>query len=138
MVTVNPDPHEAGYRYSPTKYLTAIFTSQAEMSPVVDDLADANLNEELQVFVGNEGVERLDVSGKNHGVMTRLYRDMEQFFTDETDHLRKTELALKAGGFAIAVLTGDDEAKKARAVAILKSHQANEICYWGRWATERM
>jgi hypothetical protein len=139
MVTVNPDPHAKGYRFSPHRYVTAVFRSREELGAVIEDLNDASFeDEEIEVFVGDEGVEKLDVAGKKHGVVVRLLRNLEEFFTDATDHLERTDDALRHGGCAVDVFTAGDPEKKARAARIMKTHHAHEVFYWGRWIIEKL
>jgi hypothetical protein len=119
--------------------VTSIFQSRDELKRVLKDLTDADFHkDEVELFVGDEGVEKLDVTGKNHGIVTRLLRNMEQFFTDETDHLARTDRALRHGGFAIDVFTAGDSEKKAKAARIMKAHGAREVYYWGRWVIEEL
>ncbi len=139
MVTLNPDPHAKGYRFSPHRYVTAMFHSTDRLTPVLDELTACCFeDDEIEVFVGDEGVEKLDVTGKNHGIVVRLLRDMEEFFTDETDHLKHTDHALRQGGCAVDVYTRGDPDKKMLAARIMKDHGAHEVCYWGRWVIEKL
>ena len=41
MIRVNPDPHEHGYQYEPTRAVTAIFPTGRATDGVLDRLADA-------------------------------------------------------------------------------------------------
>jgi hypothetical protein len=139
MVNINPDPHAKGYRYSPHRCVTSIFESRDELKRVLEDLTVADFHKnEVEVFVGDDGVEKLDVTAKNHGIVARLLRNVEQFFTDETDHLLRTERALRRGGFSIDVFTSGNVEKKAMAARIMKAHGAREVYYWGRWFIEEL
>lgn len=139
MVTLNPDPHAQGYRFSPHRYVTAIFETRDELIPVIEDLTRNGFDDDqIEVFVGDEGAHKLDVTGKNHGIVVRLLRNMEEFFTDETDHLARTDETIRQGGFAVEVFTGGDLEKKADAARILKAHDALEVFYWGRWVIEKL
>jgi hypothetical protein len=139
MVTINPDPHEKGYRYSPHRYVTAIFESRDALGRILKDLSDADFHkDQVEVFVGDDGAEKLDVTGKKYGIVTRFLRHMEEFFTDETDHLIKTDRALRHGGLAIEVFTWGNVEKKAEAARIMKAHGAHEVYYWGRWVIEKL
>jgi hypothetical protein len=139
MVTINPDPHVKGYRYSPHRHVTAIFESRNALRPLLKDLQGAGFEKnQVEVFVGDEGVEKLDVTGKNKSILVRFLRDMEEFFTDETDHLMRTDRALRRGGFAIEVFTSGNAEKKAESARILKANGAREVYYWGRWVVEEL
>ena len=53
------------------------------------------------------------------------------FHSYETWVFDQAEKVLWAGGVVVAAMTGGDEARKDRAVAVLKSHGGQGVRYWG-------
>jgi hypothetical protein len=49
------------------------------------------------MLCGPEGARRLDVSGKAHGLLARLYRFIEEYGDVEQSHLKRYEQELLAG-----------------------------------------
>ena len=136
---VNLDPHEKGYRFTPLHHVTAIFESRDPVRAVLKSLNDAGFTaEEIEVFVGAAGAEKLDLSGEHHGVMVHALRALETFVADETELHQQVDQALRRGCTAVNVFTADDEEKKQRAAEILKAFNASDVCYWGRWGNERL
>jgi hypothetical protein len=136
---VNPDPHVKGYRFSPLHRVTAIFRSRDHLDAVLQALHAAGFPDQaIEVFVGEAGAERLDLSGKHHGVVVRFLRTLEWLFADETELFQQIDHALRNGGMVLDVFTRGLEEKKQRAAEILKAHDAHEVYYWGRWAIERL
>jgi hypothetical protein len=136
---VNPDPHEKGYRFTPLHRVTAIFESCDAVRGALKSLHDSGFTaEEIEVFIGEVGAEKLDLSGERHGAMVHVLRVLETFVADETELHQQVDQALRRGCTAINVFTADDEEKKQRAAEILKAYNASEVCYWGQWGNERL
>ncbi len=136
---VNPDPHAQGYRFTPTHRVTAIFESCDPVGGALQSLHESGFTaEEIEVFVGKAGAEKLDLSGEHHGVMVQALRVLETFVADETELHRQVDQALRRGCSAINVFTSSDDEKKRRAAEILKACNASEVCYWGQWDNERL
>ena len=74
----------------------------------------------------------LDLKGDRHGPWVRFRRDLERTLQPyEAWVFDQGEEALRSGGVIVAVTTGGDRARKARAVEILKSHGGRGVRYWG-------
>jgi hypothetical protein len=139
MVAINPDPHAEGYKFSPIHCVVGIFRPADTFTEVANRLQEAGFaDEEIAVFVGEEGIRKLDSSGERHGIVTSVLRDLQQFLTDETDLLVKVDEAIAQGGCAIKVYTRGEEAKKECAAQILKEFNSDEISYWGHLVTEKL
>jgi hypothetical protein len=135
---VNPDPHKKGYRFVPTKRMTAVFASPAELPEVRNDLRSAGFaDKDIEIFVGKEGAEQFDVSGEHHGPVVSLLRQFQLATADEENLYKEFDEIVRGGGAAIDILTGDDDERKERAAQILKQHHAHDVCYWGRWTVEQ-
>jgi hypothetical protein len=71
----------------------------------------------IDVFVGEEGANMLDLTGERHGPMTRRLRDVEPLLILIADSFRQADAALRAGGTAVAVvLDGKESLKEPRPV----------------------
>lgn len=137
MITVNPDFHTHGYVYIPTRAVTAFFRPGQDIEALLGDLAEAGLSEgEVDVFTGNQGLDRFDPMGRGHGLWVRLMRSLEETFSDYAGEFRQAEQILQAGGTVVVVDTAKDEEKKARAGEILKAHHGEDVIYWGPWVIE--
>lgn len=139
MSPVNPDPHAAGYKYEPTHAVTAEFPSGVDVPALQRALAAAGFGaDEVQVFQGAAGADRLDLHGDRHGGWAHFRRTLERIFADETVVFDRAEEILRSGGAVVAAFTGGDAARKARAAEVLKSHGGQEVRYWGEWVIERL
>ena len=137
MVAINPDPHAQGYQHSPIGSITAVFDSSNAVATAIESLLKAGfIDENIKVFVGEEGAEKLDVAGKKHGVMVRIMRNINEILADETKLQKNTDAILRNGGAMIDVVTEGDAAKNKRVAQILKSHGAHDACYWGQLSVE--
>src|SRR6266508_4348792 len=123
MIKYNQDPHKEGYALGPTHHVTAVFETSDNMAAVVQALNRAGFkDEEVEVFAGKEGAEKLDFAGKRHGILARLRRSLEMIYADETDMLRKIDMLLRRGGMAVIVRVDTDEDKKKRAAEACKNN----------------
>ena len=139
MIRINPDPHAYGYKYEPTRAVTAIFPTTRDTTGVLRALTDAGLDQgRIDVFTGTEGADRLDPEGKHHGPWVRFRRFLTGQFDEGREVLHKEEEALRAGGAVVEVFTDGEQAQRARAVDILKAAGGTDVMYWGRLMTEYM
>jgi hypothetical protein len=140
MIRVNPNPHADGYVFIPTNRITAAFSSPAGAQSSIEALramgfAAANID----MFVGVEGAEALDLSGEAHGVGVRRIRNLEALLMAEDHETHQAaDSTLKTGGAALAILMDGKEDEKARVAAVLRSHGAALIRYWKRWSIENL
>jgi len=137
MVSINPDPHASGYKFSPTYHVTAIFDNVNSLPAVLEDLREAGIEEEdVEVYVGDEGAQRLDNRGKRHGVIVRALHDLVMLLSDETAIQAKFVKAIQAGGHVVSIDTDGDAAKKSIAMATLATSGGKDVSYWGAMAVE--
>ncbi|HEY0875382.1 MAG TPA: hypothetical protein VGD94_18040 [Vicinamibacterales bacterium] len=139
MPEVNPDPHESGYAFIPVNRVTSLFASRDDARRVVEELAKLGYTgDRIEVFVGETGAERLDLSGEAHGTAVRRLRNLEALLVPETgETLRRADEELRAGGVFVAVRLDDDEGKEEVAAAFRK-HRGSVIRYWSRWVVESL
>ncbi len=139
MSQINPDPHAKGYVSEPTHAVTAFFAPGVDARALQNVLIGAGFAPDLvQVFQGKAGAAQLDVEGERHGGWIHFRRALELALADETADLERAEEVLLSGGVVVAVFTGGDAARKARAAEVLKAHGGQEVRYWGEWVIERL
>jgi hypothetical protein len=139
MPRTNPDPHEAGYVYQPTRAVTAFFPADRGVQAMLGALSQAGFaGEDVDVFSGEQGAERLDLTGEKHGAWVRFRRELEGTFADEAEVYQRAEQVLRSGGSLVAVLTDGGAAQKEAAAGVLKVHSGEEVTYWGDAVIERL
>lgn len=137
MVTMNPAQAHKGV-YSPVLRVTAIYKTRDALHTIIDSLRQVGFAEqEIEVFVGQEAAEALDLTGKNLGAVVRFLHDLKMTLSDETETHKQLDEALRNGGMSINVLTGSEGQNKQRAVQILKAHEPQDVRYWGHWSIVR-
>lgn len=116
--------------------IVALMNDADEVVSAIDDLVQAGFaHDEIFVLSGPKGAERLDPSGRHHGLRRRLYRFVERF-GGEREHLERYAEHMAAGGFSIAVPA--DENRKDEAARILGSHGAHGMTHYGKGHWERL
>jgi hypothetical protein len=139
MIRINPDPHEHGYQYEPTRAVTAIFPAPGDTAGVLNALTAAALDQRrVFVFTGPEGADRLDPEGRHHGPWVRFRRFLSGQFDEGREVLHHEEQALRAGGTVVEVFTSGEPAQKEQAANALKAAGGMDVMYWGRLMAEYM
>jgi len=133
---VNPDPHAEGFQLQPTNHVTAIIDNLGDVLSAIGDLTQAGFSDnDLSVFIGRDGLAKLDLRGENHGILGRIVRAADSL-TSNQEANQEAEAALKGGSAYITVLTDGGEDQKRTAERILKAHHANTVRYYGQWTVE--
>ena len=66
---VNPDPHEKGFTPQPISSVTAIIDELDDLLAALESLQQSGFSEEkVSVFMGAEGLTKLDLHGEKHGI----------------------------------------------------------------------
>jgi hypothetical protein len=137
MIRYNPDPHAKRYAYVPKEAVTAIFPPGQECDAALRELTDSGFaNDNLDVYKGSEGADKLDMEGLHHGFWVRMMRRLEDMFTDDAYLFHKTDHALREGSTLVAVPTHGKEVERRQALDILKKNGGTDPVYWGKWVTE--
>src|SRR6185503_1700255 len=104
MPDINPNPHEYGYVFIPINRITALFASENDLREAVKELFSAGFApENLDIFVGEQGADALDLTGEGHGTVTRRVRNFEALMVQVAgDSHQRADEALRAGGAAVA------------------------------------
>jgi hypothetical protein len=108
------------------------------VSGAVDALKAAGFSEgKMLVLAGEEGVERIDPTGKRHGWRGRVIRAVQVLGSEREETERKVQ-ELRAGHFLIGVWEVVNEEQKTRAHDALAAHGAHSIHYHSRWTTHAL
>ena len=130
MAEINIDPYKEGDPLGPTGRVTAIFDAIDDLKAALPDLSKAGFHgSDCAVFIGEQGSLLLDKSGEHRDIVG--LRIFQNAVCDEGVLFEQFEATLAKGGAIVAVLTNDNEEKKNSVTAILKSHRARKINYWG-------
>jgi len=133
---VNPDPHADGFQLQPTNRITAIVDSLDDVLTAVECLKQAGFSDEdLAVFIGRDGLAKLDLHGEGHGILGRVVRAADSLTSNQQAN-QEAENALNAGHIYVTVLTDGSDEQKTTAERVLKAHNANNCRYYGRWTVE--
>src|ERR1039458_4745541 len=98
-VSVNPDPHAEGFTPQPIYNVTAVFDDLHDVISAVRSLKQYGFTDECtSVFIGKEGLSRLDLHGEDHGVLARVTRALESPPAKDRP-TRNPEPPLKKGRF---------------------------------------
>lgn len=137
MPNVNPEPAGKG-KYDPVGRVTAVYGTCDNLRSIIQSLNEAGFTDkEIDVFIGDEGADKLDLKKNQVGAIVRFLRELEMSLSDESEIHKLIDENLRSGGMVLNVLAGNDDQKKARAAQILKAHNAHDVRYWGRWSIER-
>ena len=121
---------------SPDDFLTyrpntviALFDDPDSVQEAIGDLHERGISrEDMHVLCGSEGAERLDVTGRHHGLRGRIYRLVEHVLGDEHQLLHEHSDHLARGGYGLAV--GADEQSRYAVSDILGRHGGHDAAYF--------
>ena len=137
-IKVNPDPHADGFTPQPIRSVTARVDDLGDLIAAIRALEAAGFSEDdTPVFIGEEGLSKLDLHGENHGMLARAVRALESLTAEERANL-ECETALKEGCLFVCVSTDGSDKQKATVDQILKDHNARNLRFFGRWTVERL
>jgi hypothetical protein len=124
-----PEPPE-GLLKAPENSVVAHLDGPDNAQAAIEELtADGFQRDQIYVLCGAKGAERLDVSGRHHGLRGRVYRLIE-WMGDEKGLLLRSRDHLAAGGLVMAVPA--DDSRKAAAASILGRHGGHDMVHFGR------
>jgi predicted RNase H-like nuclease (RuvC/YqgF family) len=135
---VNPDPHADGFKPQPTSSITAILDRIDDACAAVQALEQAGSStEQISLFIGQEGLQKLDLHGERHGTLARVVRALETLTAEDWAN-RDTEAALNEGRIYLVVSTDGSDQQNANVESILKAHHAHTLRIVGTWAIQRL
>lgn len=77
-MNVNPDPHVEGFKPQPTFNVTAVFDTLDDVLQAILSLQKHGFTDEaVSVYLGKDGLAKLDLHGEAHGLLARLVRRLE-------------------------------------------------------------
>jgi hypothetical protein len=121
----------------PTNSLVAVFDNAEDLAGALRALNLAGYVEnDVDVLSGHEGAKRLDITGREHGLLARIYRIMESAAL-ESKNLREFAQELEAGHFVVVVRTTDKEERN-DLWSILHVHGGHRATFYGRWIIEKI
>ena len=141
MVNVNQDPHVEGRHYSvfdSINRVTGLFAKLTDARAAIDDLRRFGFgDDQVEVFVGEKGMKRIDLEGEYHGPRLRTLRKWERIAADEKEINDRYEAGLERGDALVAVLTDGGEEQRRKAIDSMKAHAAEQLYFWGLWTIDR-
>ena len=115
---------------TPSHRVIGVLPGPDEATASVLQLSEAGFaQEEIHAICGEEGVRRLDPSGKHHGLRGRLIRAVENV-TAADDTLFEYADELAAGAVIVSVPALDDD-MQSRAAHVLREHGATKMRFFG-------
>ena len=124
-----PEPPEGLVRPDVDSVFAFLDEPDAVQAAMEELVAEGFDRESIYVLCGPKGAERLDVSGRQHGLRGRVYRLLE-WMGDEKGLLFDARDHLSAGGLVMSVHADDEE--KAAVARVLTAHGARHIHHFGR------
>ena len=108
--------------------VTGLVDSEDEAMATVRALeADGVATDDIDIFVGEQGARSLDLSGREHGRVTRLLRKLEAAVGDESAPNSRIDEALRRGATLLAVKVHNRRSdEKARTLRVLKDPRARD------------
>lgn len=135
--SVNPNPN-ADESSALVNAMTATFDTVNDLRVAVADLNRMGLGaDHISVFFGKEGYEGLDPLGTQQSLGMRVVRAL-QLFAGEEKALRDAADTLQDGNAILRVLTDGTADQKKTVEVVLKTHNAHNIHFVGRWAVEHL
>jgi hypothetical protein len=120
----------------PTDKLLGVVNTPEELQATIVELNAAGFGaREISVLCGKQGADRLDVTGKDHGVFARFYRFVEKL--GDTKNLAGYQRELLHGHFLLAIAAAN-KSKRQQALNALQSHGGHQINCFGKLVIERL
>jgi hypothetical protein len=114
----------------PTNRVSAQMDDPDEVAAAIRDFVEAGIEQsDIVVLAGVDGAERLDVTGRHHGLRGRVYRFVEHL-GDEYCELMAAGEHLNGGG--LLMLVPADDGHKEAAARILKAHGGHRLVHFGK------
>ena len=124
----------------PVNHVVGVLETREQVESAVNALlAGGFLDSEIEVATGQASADALDATTGRSGLAHLAIRVAEKLglSSEEMDLKERYEEALRAGRFVVAVLAPSD-ARKERAVQILKDHGCGAVHFLGRFTIESL
>jgi diadenosine tetraphosphate (Ap4A) HIT family hydrolase len=138
MARINPDPYTGGQVFALVNRVTGLVDTEEEAMAMVRSLEEGGVApDDIDVFVGEQGARRLDLSGLGQGRIKSFLRRLEGSVGDEREPKRRIEEGLARGGSLVSVKVHKKNGnEKPRAFKILEALHGRELHFWGNWSFE--
>jgi diadenosine tetraphosphate (Ap4A) HIT family hydrolase len=139
MARINPDPYAGGHLFALVNRVTGLLDREDEVSATVRALeGDGVATDDIDIFTGEQGARRLDLSGRETGRAVRWLRTLEAVVGGEGEINHRIDAALHNGStlLCVKIHAKKKSDEKARAFRALQALNAHEIHYWGPWGFE--
>lgn len=132
MSKLSKDVNEGKFIFNPRNNLFGIIDDQVKAEQAIKALVSSGFAEdEITVFIGEQGAHQIDADGSEHGRLTRIIR-WRQSTTPARQDAERYEKAVYEGKYVIAVETNNLDTREI-ARKILKTHGGHFINFYGRW-----
>jgi hypothetical protein len=119
--------------------VTAVIDEASDLAAAIRSLNHPGCSHEhISVFIGREGLPKLDLNGTAHGFLGRFIRAVESLTTEERLNSQQIEEGLKQGKFFVAVRTDGTERQKKTVQRVLKANRAHDLRFFGAWTVEHL
>ena len=117
----------------PRHRLFAVFNDPTVGRDVVEKLGDDHAGEDdIWILHGEEGLQKLDVSGGMEGLRGRIVRTVELAMSSDIGYLRTLEGALESGGLVVSIPVANIDAAE-RLADLLGSSSGHSFAYFSNW-----
>ena len=118
----------------PRHRLFGVFDDPTVGRDVVEKLGrDLHAGEDdIWVLYGEEGLQRLDVSGGMEGLRGRIVRIVELAMSSDIGYLRTLEGALESGGLVVSIPVANADAAQSLA-DLLGTNSGHSFAYFSNW-----
>jgi hypothetical protein len=124
--------------FYPTDKIFGVVDDPTAAKEAVDALKKAGFaDDDIHMLAGEEDAARVDVSGKQHGLVAELVRFLQKAGDYESRDIRIYQQELKEGHAVIAT-TAPKQADRDKALEVFFSFGAHFINFYGRTSSERL
>ncbi len=117
----------------PRHRLFGVFDDPTVGRDAIEKLApDLHAKDDMWVLFGEEGLQRLDVSGGMEGLRGRIVRIVELAMSSDIGYLRTLEAALESGGLVVSIPVANADAAKSLA-DLLSASSGHSFAYFSNW-----
>ena len=127
------------FTFDPTNKIIGIIDDPTATKTAVRDLRAAGFAaDEIEVVMGKEGAQQVDLTGEDHEASIHIVSTQKPpAYYDAPVIIKKVEEEMLAGHYLVGVSAKETEARE-RALGILKSNGGHFINFYGRWAAESL
>ena len=134
-ITTNPPPEKAAL--FPYDAVVGIVPDTDHACDTVEQLTARGFEEsEITLLAGEKGIEAVDLHGKRHGLLGRIFKKIDRLGSEHDESLAHVR-ALRDGNLVLGVRVDDDEEKE-RARQVFEQNEGQHVSYYSRWTSEQL